>query len=165
MGSGKRLLNAMKKHGINNFKKDILEYFDSEESMYDKEIKIVDEKFLLREDVYNMKLGGPANFYYVNKAGLNHKVDQHLILGNRIKSDPAYRAQFSAMMKEIQSRPEVKEKQKRIALEQGINRGRFWISNDAENKSIMTDEESFKLMTGWYKGLKYRKQRCVRVAE
>lgn len=165
MGSGKKLMRAIKKYGISNFRKDILEYFDSEESMYDKEISIVDQVFLLREDVYNMKLGGPANFYYVNKAGLNHKVNQHLIHGSRIKTDSEYREQFSIKMKEVQARPEVKEKQRRFALEAGINRGRFWISNDVEQKSIMIDEESFGSMIGWYKGLKYRKQRHVRVAE
>lgn len=165
MGSGKKLLNAIRKYGIENFKKDILEYFDNEELMYDKEISIVNKDFLLREDVYNMKLGGPANFYYVNKAGLNHKVNQHLIHGNKIKTDIEYRKQFSIKMKEIQSRPDVKEKQKQIALEMGINRGRFWISNDDEQKSIMVDEETFKTMVGWYRGLKYRKKKSVRVAE
>ena len=68
-------------------------------------------------------------------------------------------------MKEVQARPEVKEKQRQFALDHGLNRGRFWISNDVEKRSMMVDEKTFNTMIGWYKGLKYRKERNVRVAE
>lgn len=95
MGSGKGIKNAIKKYGLSNFRKDIIEYFDNEELMYDREISIVNKTFLLREDVYNMKLGGPANFYYVNKAGLNHKSNQHLTHARRLKEDEEYKKKNS----------------------------------------------------------------------
>ncbi len=58
MGSGLRIRRAIEKYGKENFKKDILEYFDSIEDMFQKEAEIVNSNFLLREDVYNLGLGG-----------------------------------------------------------------------------------------------------------
>ena len=47
MGSGKVISQAIKKHGLENFRKDILEFFDNEESMYNlglgKALEIVQE--------------------------------------------------------------------------------------------------------------------------
>ena len=157
MGSGKHIKNSIKKYGVNNFKKEILKWFDSEEDMYAEEIKIVTEEFLQRDDVYNKKLGGPANFYYVNKEKLNHKVKQHLIHGERCKTDPIYREEFSKKMKLASEKN--KEVRSKTMKEKNHNRDRFWISNDIEKKSIMIDEDSFKSMHNWYRGLKYRKPR------
>jgi len=70
MGSGKRIRNAINKHGTHNFKKEILEIFSSSEEMYAKEAKIVTEDFLSRDDTYNLRLGGTGGFDYLNKTGL-----------------------------------------------------------------------------------------------
>lgn len=157
MGSGSHIKNAIKKYGIDSFTKEILQWFDTEEEMYAEEIKIVTEEFLQRTDVYNKKLGGPANFYYVNKMKLNHKCNQHLIHGERCKNDLKYREKFSNTMKSANKKN--KELRSLKMKENNHNKNRFWISNDIEKKSIMIDEESFKSMDNWYKGLKYRKQR------
>lgn len=58
MGSGHHLKNAIRCYGIENFRKDILQTFSSEEEMYKAEAEIVNKDFLLREDVYNIALGG-----------------------------------------------------------------------------------------------------------
>jgi hypothetical protein len=66
-GSGVILERAVKKHGIENFNKEILfECLDVEE-MWQKETSIVDEEFIARSDTYNVKLGGCGGFDYVNK--------------------------------------------------------------------------------------------------
>ena len=70
MGSGKILNRAIDKYGIENFKKDILEYFDTAE-------EIVDEEFLLREDVYNIRRGGFGGFDYINKSGIPKMLGKH----------------------------------------------------------------------------------------
>lgn len=66
MGSGKVILRAIEKHGIDNFKKDILETFVDSESMYAREKEVVTDEFLLREDVYNLRRGGLGGFDYIN---------------------------------------------------------------------------------------------------
>jgi hypothetical protein len=58
LGSGKWLINSIKKYGKENFKKDILFIFDNEIDMNNKEIEIVNLEFILREDTYNLVLGG-----------------------------------------------------------------------------------------------------------
>lgn len=66
MGSGTVLKKAFKKYGLHNFKKEILKYHDSKETMYEHERKIVNYDFIKRTDTYNLKLGGEGGFDYVN---------------------------------------------------------------------------------------------------
>lgn len=58
MGSGVAIVRAVKKHGVGNFRKEILQFFDTESDAYDYELQIVNEKYVAREDTYNMTLGG-----------------------------------------------------------------------------------------------------------
>jgi hypothetical protein len=72
MGSGKIIKAAIKKYGIDNFRKDILEMFDDSDSMYAREKELVTDEFLLREDTYNLRRGGTGGFDFINKNALNH---------------------------------------------------------------------------------------------
>lgn len=76
MGSGIRILYAIEKYGIENFEKTILFECSSEEEMNKKEAEIVNEDFIARDDVYNIKLGGEGGWDEVNKnpnnVGINH---------------------------------------------------------------------------------------------
>lgn len=58
--------------------------------MFQKEKELVTEDVVNDRMSYNMKLGGTANFYYINHNKLNHSKNQHLIHGNRIKNDSIY---------------------------------------------------------------------------
>jgi group I intron endonuclease len=66
MGSGKVIKRAIKKHGLENFTKTILETFDSQEELYCREKEVVDEEFLAREDTYNLRVGGLGGWDFVN---------------------------------------------------------------------------------------------------
>lgn len=75
MGSGKVIQRAMVKHGPDNFLKVILQFFDTEADMYAREKELVNEEFLLREDVYNLRRGGHGGWDYLNTGeGLKERV-------------------------------------------------------------------------------------------
>lgn len=58
---------AVKKYGPSNFKRKTLAVFNTIEEASDLEEQIVNEKFLSREDVYNMVLGGLGGYFISNR--------------------------------------------------------------------------------------------------
>ena len=58
MGSGKALRNAYEKYGIEHFKKEILEFFENKEEMYNREKEIVTNELIENPNCYNMVPGG-----------------------------------------------------------------------------------------------------------
>lgn len=63
LGSGNIIESAVGKYGKNNFTKEILEYCNDVEHMYEREAHWVDRAWVDRHDTYNTKTGGFANFY------------------------------------------------------------------------------------------------------
>lgn len=74
MGSGKHLKHAQTKHGIENFKKEILFQFDNEDEMNAKEAELVTEEFCLKEDNYNLCPGGQGGWGYINQNNLTPRM-------------------------------------------------------------------------------------------
>ena len=58
MGSGTHIKNAISKYGIGNFKKEILEFFETAEQKWLAEIKHVTLEVVQDENSYNMAPGG-----------------------------------------------------------------------------------------------------------
>lgn len=66
MGSGSLLKHEQNLFGLDKFKKEILFECKSEEEMNAKEAEIVNEDFIARDDVYNIKLGGDGGWDHIN---------------------------------------------------------------------------------------------------
>jgi hypothetical protein len=66
-GSGVALKNSIKKHGKNNFTKEVLHIFESEEEMNMKEVELITEEFVSRKDTYNMGVGGEGGAHFKGK--------------------------------------------------------------------------------------------------
>ena len=62
MGSGKLISYAIKKYGLENFRKFILEQFETEELALEYEKQIVNEQFVKSRETYNINLGGYGSF-------------------------------------------------------------------------------------------------------
>ena len=58
MGSGKLIKRAIEKYGISVFEKEILEVFSNREDAEAYEALLVNEAYTLRDDTYNIALGG-----------------------------------------------------------------------------------------------------------
>lgn len=63
LGSGLAITHAIKKYGKENFKRDILQEFDTREEALLEEVKIVDGDFIRQRDNYNTNTGGGHNWY------------------------------------------------------------------------------------------------------
>lgn len=65
LGSGNRLRRAIRKHGKENFKLEILEFFDSREELANREKELVNEDLLKDQMCMNTALGGQGGI--INK--------------------------------------------------------------------------------------------------
>lgn len=67
MGSGKLITRAIKKYGVENFTKEILFIFNSEQEMNDKEKELVTEKLVSDKKCYNVGIGGEGGPHFKGK--------------------------------------------------------------------------------------------------
>ena len=64
LGKGSLIVKAVKKYGKENFKRDILKFFNTREEAFEEERKLVDKDFILLESNYNLKTGGEGGAMY-----------------------------------------------------------------------------------------------------
>lgn len=58
MGSGTAITRAIRKHGKHNFRKEILQFFSTEQEAYQEEARVVNETYVASEHTYNLTVGG-----------------------------------------------------------------------------------------------------------
>lgn len=164
MGSGKLLGYAKKKHGIENFEKEVLFAFETEDEMDAKEAELVTEEFCRRDDTYNICPGGRGGFGHINsnvlttekrkanakKLKYNESFMKGCSLGginsNKLhpktgKNNPNYGKSVSEEIKEKMSFSQRGENSK--------FKGSFWINDGKRQKRIPKGSEIPK---NWFKG-------------
>lgn len=180
MGSGKRLGYAKKKHGLENFKKEILFVFETEQEMNDKEKELVTEEFCLREDTYNLCVGGKGGWSYANfinpelrKSG--HTPEMYFLVFQKLKGRKNPDA--SMRMKEHHKNGKIRyntygmlgkkhstdTKSKMSSSQSGSHNSQFgllWITNGTDSKKIKKNDS---IPEGWKKGRKIKCPERVRV--
>jgi hypothetical protein len=183
MGSGTVLKMAIEKYGIDKFDKEILYVFDNEEQMNNMEKEIVNEEFLMREDVYNLKKGGEGGFGYINQNKLSPCFDrEHQIkVSGFIKMSKEKRTEIGILTKKLGVGVHSPENIKRITerngftgkthnqntkdkiskikkIQQSGNKnshyGHKWINKDGVNKSVKLDDLEHWISEGWVIGRK-----------
>ena len=165
MGSGKLLKRAIQKHGIDNFSKDILHVFETEEEMNDKEKELV----VLEETTYNLCPGGKGGFGYINKNNLKiisekhrnsariHMLNLHEKYPEKMKagrilakeSRKKYSGPKNAFFGKKHSK-ETKQKMsdshKKLFGPDNPSFGTFWVTNGVENRKVR------EIPLGFFKG-------------
>lgn len=179
MGSGKILKSAIAKHGEENFTKTILETFDSLEAMYAREKEVVNEEFLARDDVYNLRRGGFGGFDHINQNGLNlygsnyENLKPHVKDGANTKARMLERGTWEDRNKKLSASISKKyengfvnpfkgrnhsvEDKQRIGYKNSRHQkgdknsqfGSMWITNGEENRKIKKEDV---IPEGWRKG-------------
>ena len=142
LGSGKRLLSAINKHGKESFKREVLFCFDNREDMLRKEAELVNEKFLKRKDVYNLTSGGKGGFFYINNSGIDkfkgkkHTVETKAKISEYKKSRPSTfpKVPWNKGKKNCYS-PEVLEKKRESLKKSREMRGRNSVVECCPSKS------------------------------
>ena len=109
LGSGKLLKRAIAKYGKKNFKREILFECSSVEEMNAKEAELVNEEFLKRDDVYNLKQGGDGGFDFINVNGLWGDTSKGgKAFAKKLHEDPEFKKQISNGIKRMwKEHPEV----------------------------------------------------------
>lgn len=69
LGSGKALKRAIKKYGRSSFKKEILEFCNSEKEMFLREQQMITEEIMNDIMSYNSSLGGRGGYKNISKKG------------------------------------------------------------------------------------------------
>ena len=121
MGSGINIQSAIKKYGINNFKKDILYTFDNAGDMYAKERELVTEEFLLRNDTYNLRIGGTGGFDYINKNNLNGFYDTEVARKGRQTTNTLLEERYGEQWRKVISKNGNNALQKKREDDPGFN--------------------------------------------
>lgn len=184
MGSGDHIKNAIKKYGIENFKKEIIAECSSFDEMNELEKELVNQDFVNNPNTYNHAIGGSYGW----KNCLKYKSEEEVqnirkhagdAIINLMKN-PEYRKQhvekISNGLKEAgfdprtflgkthseETKRKMSETHKRNNHQKGEKNSQFgkcWIYNLElqENKSIKKDELNNWLEKGWIKGRKYFK--------
>jgi hypothetical protein len=91
MGSGKRISRAVAKYGRDAFEKEYLFIFDNEIDMNLKEAEIVTEDFCIREDTFNLCVGGKGGFSYINRDGSKRRME--------LMADPEWNAKYKEALR------------------------------------------------------------------
>ncbi len=167
MGSGRLISAAIKKYGIENFKKEILHVFDNEKDMNDKEKELV----VISENTYNLCEGGQGGFSFINRTR-DHSAHNKKLADKRNYSltDKSYVTEEFRQQKRILALqmwekgaynfiPSTKglkytEEQKNRLSQSHLGSknsqyGSMWITNGKENKKIKKENT---IPDGWYRG-------------
>lgn len=183
LGSGRKLKEAIKLYGAANFKRRVVARCRSRAKMYELEKKFI-APWIGDPRCYNLHRGGKGGWQHVNERLDSEKrraigskgVVKHV---ERLKSDPAYRAAWTAKFQELGSRaerkkprvgmlgqkhtPETRQKQSEAAAgrwsgSQNPQAGKRWIYHDGMKQTGRVPRSVLQewLDAGWQIGRNVR---------
>jgi hypothetical protein len=176
LGSGKYITNSINKHGRENFKREILEFFETRKLLVEKEKDYVNKTFLTNSLCMNLKPGGEGGFANVihmmkcsaaGNKGFKEKLKTDSILSNKFQqlgSNTFKKLNAKGTSKGFRGKTHTNEYKKMLGEVNKIKQlgdknsqfGTCWIFNFnlKENKKIKNDEIQKWIDSGWNKGRK-----------
>lgn len=165
LGSGKLLRAAIKKHGIENFKREVIKLCESEEEMNQLERELV---VLNPEVSYNLCPGGQGGFGYLNKLERNKKWREAIsrsLSGRKVKCTekqllalrlPKRRPTKLSQKHKNNISLSIKEQWRINPIDRaGIKNSQYgtcWITNGTENKKIKRKDIAQYVLLGYKQG-------------
>lgn len=180
MGSGKILRYSIRKYGVENHTKEILEFFETREELVLREQEIVNKELIGDGKCMNLKEGGNGGFIsdeqqrYRSECGgkaLHKKIKDDIIFNEEYRkkiSVGVQKAMDNGKMRKIQDnfswvglKKTEKSKKKTSETMKGTGTGETnsqygtcWITKDGINKKIKKEDLETYLNDGWLKGRK-----------
>lgn len=169
LGSGYLLKKAITKYGVEAFEKEVLFVFDNPEEMFEKEAELVNEEFLARPDIYNIKLGGQGGWDYINKNGFNRKRGpvsketrekisgslknrKNPIMSQLHKMGKIRYNTFSGKSHSDDAKKRIGEANKKLIGDRNGAFGTCWVTNGKESKRIPKESLMQYELQGFRKG-------------
>jgi len=160
MGSGAILKKAIEKYGLDNFYKEVLYTFTTEEEMYLKEAELVNEEFIQRDDTYNLKVGGYGGWSYINENKLNNTEKNRLSrLKNLEKANEANKKLVAEGKHrkgfKISAETKLKmslNKNRSFPGEKNPQYGKKCVNKNGKNLMILKEEVNDYIKKGWELG-------------
>lgn len=178
LGSGKRLRYSMRKHGVDNHKKEVLEFFDSRELLIEAEKKAITSDMITDKNCMNIMGGGTGGF--ISEEQQRHRSEcANKRLNQLLTSDEKFRKNW---IKNLHDGIRKSYNDGRISKGGGWNKGGFhtdetkkimsdshkgqgidslnsqfgtcWITRNGENKKIKKENLDSYISDGWVKGRK-----------
>jgi hypothetical protein len=174
LGSGKRLYYEISKYGRDNFKLEILKYFNTREELVEAEKILIREQDIDSQNCLNIRPGGSGGFSkeirekgkiaaraYMKEKWKNQDFRKHITEAvrkqrNKEVDEGTYTVPNKGHWKGKKHKPETIEKMKQShkGAGKGSNNSQFgkcWITNEVENKKIYKGE---LIPEGWRLGRK-----------
>ena len=155
LGSGKRIKYSINKYGKENFKFEVLEFFENRELLIIKEKELVNSELLKDPNCLNLQEGGTSGFDYIKDFRMkNPEYDKQwrIAQGNKLKkahSEGKIKYDtFTGRKHKSETIEKLKDHKKQVG---SLNSqyGTMWITNGIENKKIIKTEV---IPEGWYIG-------------
>lgn len=180
MGSGTRLRRSLRKYGVEQHTKEILEYCNSRELLIEREIAIVTNELIDDDLCINLKCGGEGGF--ISEEQQKHRSEcGGKAFAEKLKTDEKFKLEWTAKMvnglkdsyfngkkdrnwgkdwtnNKHSEETKILMSQSSKGMGVGENNSQFgtcWITRDGLNKKIKKEDLNNYINEGWYKGRKF----------
>ena len=172
MGSGRRLRASIRKHGVVNHKKEILEFFDTRELLVEAEKKAITPEMITDKNCMNLMGGGEGGYvseeHYQKTSRIGAQKTNEFMWSEENKEK--YSKIWSDNMKKkheegkitipdwtnrkhsVESKIKMSDKAKERVGEKNSQFGTCWVTKNGINKKIKKEELNKYQLEGWVKG-------------